>query len=218
MSYYIEKQFDAAVAHRVHNQSLCQVMTGEMRKNPCKCYHGHTATFLIGLTSDKLVNDLVLDFNMLKFVKRALDEHYDHRFTLCIDDPLFKFLVLEAYDQLIAHAVENGILSEFVPIEYKLIEDLDGGERYQTWTIVIPDEVRQLDDPLIELLDSFTIMEFTTSSENLAHWMYNVVVNRLNRVYETTTDQYLKKVLAGVKVDHVSYKESPKSIAIYKGE
>lgn len=218
MSYYIEKQFDAAVAHRVHNQSLCQVMTGEMRKNPCKCYHGHTATFLIGLTSDKLVNDLVLDFNMLKFVKRALDEHYDHRFTLCIDDPLFKFLVLEAYDQLIAHAVENGVLSEFIPIEYKLIEDLDGGEGYQTWTIVIPDEVRQLDDPLIELLDSFTIMEFTTSSENLAHWMYNVVVNRLNRVYETTTDQYLKKVLAGVKVDHVSYKESPKSIAIYKGE
>lgn len=109
-------------------------------------------------------------------------------------------------------------MSEFVPIEYKLIEDLDGGEHYQTWTIVVPDEVRQLDDPLIELLDSFTITEFTTSSENLAHWMYNVVVNRLNRVYETTTDQYLKKVLAGVKVDHVSYKEIPKSIAIYKGE
>lgn len=161
---------------------------------------------------------MVIDFNMIGFVKRALDEHYDHRFTLWLDDPLFKFLVLEAYDQLIAHAVEKGVLSEFVPIEYKLIEDLDGGEHYQTWTIVVPDEVRQLDDPLIELLDCFTITEFETSSENLAHWMYNVVVNRLNRVYETTTDQYLKKVLAGVKVDHVSYKESPKSIAIYKGE
>lgn len=218
MSYYIEKQFDAAVAHRIHNQSLCQVMTGEMRKNPCKCYHGHTSTFLIGLSSDKLVNDLVLDFNMLKFVKRALDEHYDHRFTLCIDDPLFKFLVLEAYDQLIAHAVENGVLSEFAPIEYKLIEDLDGGEHYQTWTVVIPDEVRQLDNPLIELLDSFTITEFTTSSENLAHWMYNVVTNRLKHVYETTTDSYLKDVLSGVKVAKVSYKESPKSIAVYSGE
>ena len=82
----------------------------------------------------------------------------------------------------------------------------------------IPEELRQLDNPLIELLDSFTITEFTTSSENLAHWMYNVVTNRLKHVYETTTDSYLKDVLSGVKVAKVSYKESPKSIAVYSGE
>ena len=218
MSYYIEKQFEAAVAHRIHNQRLCSDLYKGSRSNPCKCYHGHTSTFLIGLSSESLVDDMTCDFNNLNIVKRALDEHYDHRFTLCINDPLFKFLVLEAYDQLIADGIEKGVITEFVPIRYNVIEDLDGGDQYRTWTVVIPDEIRQLDNPLIELLDSFTITEFTTSSENLAHWMYNVVTNRLKHVYETTTDSYLKDVLSGVKVAKVSYKESPKSIAVYNGE
>ena len=219
MSYYIEKQFEASVAHRISQQNLCQTLRdNNTRSNPCKCYHGHTSTFLIGLAGDSLVNSMLIDFNMIGFVKKALDQHYDHRFTIWMDDPLFKFLVLEAYDQLIANGVEKGVITEFVPIRYNVIEDLDGGDQYRTWTVVIPDEIRQLDNPLIELLDSFTITSFETSSENLAHWMYNVVTNRLKHVYETTTDSYLKDVLSGVKVAKVSYKESPKSIAVYSGE
>lgn len=37
MSYYIEKQFEAAVAHRIWGQQLCDTLTGGMsRKAPCR--------------------------------------------------------------------------------------------------------------------------------------------------------------------------------------
>ena len=89
------------------------------------------------------------------------------------------------------------------------------GEGYRAYTINIPVEYRNSNSYLLELLDSFTITDFTTSSENLAHWMFNVVKNTLDNVYNTTNDQFLKDVLKGVKVAKVSYKESPKSIAVY---
>lgn len=215
--YYIEKQFDAAVAHRVHNQQLCGILRDNVnRAAPCKSIHGHSATFIVGLTSTELVNDMVIDFNMIGFVKKALDQHYDHRFTICKNDPLFEFLVVEAYNRLIDHGINAGVISEHIPVEFHVIDELDGGIGYRTWTVVIPDQIRQIDDPLIELLDSFTITEFTTTSENLAHWMFNVVKNRLYHVYETTNDQFLRTLLKGVKVTRVSYKESAKSIAVYQ--
>lgn len=52
MSFYIEKQFEAAVAHRVHNQYLCDSLRDNCsRTNPCRNIHGHTALFTVGLTS-----------------------------------------------------------------------------------------------------------------------------------------------------------------------
>lgn len=216
MSYYIEKQFEAAVAHRIHNQSLCNTMRDNVKRaNPCRNCHGHTTTFMVGLSSEYLVDDLTLDFNNIGFVKKALDQHYDHRFTLAKIDPLYNFLVVEAYNQLAAYAVENGFAKEFIPLTLKNIDDLDGGEGYRCATVVVPDEYRASGHCLVELLDGFTITDFTTSSENLAHWMYNVVKNRLQKFYNETNDDHFKKVLSGVKVAKVSYKESPKSIAVY---
>lgn len=177
--------------------------------------HGHSSIFLIGLESETLVNEMVLDFNMINFVKKALDQHYDHRATLAKDDPLYQFLVVEAYNQLAAYAVENGFANEFIPLSLNNIDVLDGGEGYRAYTINIPVEYRNSNSYLLELLDSFTITDFSTSSENLAHWMFNVVSNRLDKVRNETRDQFLKDVLKGVKVAKVSYKESPKSIAVY---
>lgn len=180
-----------------------------------KNIHGHSASFLIGLESETLVNSMVLDYNHLKTVKKALDEHYDHRFTLAKTDPLYDFLVVEAYNQLAAYAVENGFAKEFIPLTLNNIDEFDGGEGYRCTTVVVPDEYRASGHCLVELLDSFTITDFTTSSENLAHWMYNVVKNTLTKFYNETTDPYMKDVLKGVKVAKVSYKESPSSIAVY---
>ena len=62
MSYVIEKQFEAHVAHRVHNQCLFDCLRGgENRPNPCKSWHGHSANFIVRLESDRLVNEMVLD-------------------------------------------------------------------------------------------------------------------------------------------------------------
>lgn len=62
MSYVIEKQFEAHVAHRVHNQCPFNCLRGgETRKDPCRNIHGHTANFIVRLESDQLVNEMVLD-------------------------------------------------------------------------------------------------------------------------------------------------------------
>lgn len=214
MSYVIEKQFEAHVAHRVHNQCLYDCLRGgEKRPEPCKSWHGHTANFIVRLESNRLVNEMVLDFNLLNFFKAALNEHYDHRWTICRDDPLFDFLVDHAYQCL--DGCED---VECAPV--KIIDDLDGGEGYRAYTVDISDEIRNhhgnVGEPLIELLDSFTIVDFTTTSENLAHWAYNVIDRYLARVCETTKDEGLREILKNVKVHSVSYKESPKSMATYQ--
>ena len=165
--------------------------------------------------SDTLVNDLVLDFNNLKVIKRALDQHYDHRFTICKDDPLFEYLVTNAYETVAADAVAKGFVDQLIPISLDSIETLDGGEGYRTYTVHIDDALRNTNNPLIELLDSFTVTDFTTSSENLAHWMFNVVKNSFEKIKNTTNDEYLKSILENCRVAKVSYKESPKSIAVY---
>lgn len=216
MSYYIEKQFEGHVAHRIDSQKLCRVMIGDMKRTtPCRAIHGHSAVFMVGLESETLVNEMVIDFHSLSFVKRALDQHYDHRFTLAKSDPLYGFLVVEAYNQLAAYAVENGFAKEFIPLTLNNIDDLDGGEGYRCATVQIPEEYKASGHALVELLESYTITDFKTSSENLAHWMYNVVKNRFAKYLAETTDEYTKQVLSGVNVAKVSYKESPKSIAVY---
>ena len=220
MSYYIEKSFEAAVAHRVYNQYLnSDLRENNLRPCPCKNIHGHTATFLVGLTSKELVNDMVLDFNMIGFVKKALDLYYDHRFTICKDDPLTEYLVAKSYDVVKQEAVGAGLIKQDEADQYNMkldiVGELDGGEHYRCYRVFVPAALRKTYNPLVELLDSFTITDFSTTSENLAHWMYNVVVNRLNEVRNTTDDQTLKEILKGVTVKKVSYKESPKSIAVY---
>lgn len=220
MSYYIEKSFEAAVAHRVYNQYLNNdLRDNNLRPCPCKNIHGHTATFLVGLSSKELVNDMVLDFNMIGFVKKALDLYYDHRFTICKDDPLTEYLVTKSYNVVKQEAIDAGLIKrdeiDHYDIKLDVVEDLDGGEHYRCYRVFVPAALRKTYNPLVELLDSFTIMDFSTTSENLAHWMYNVVTKRLNDVCNTTNDSVLKEILKHVKVEKVSYKESPKSIAVY---
>ena len=220
MGYYIEKSFEAAVAHRVYNQYLnVDLRDNNLRPCPCKNIHGHTATFLVGLSSKELINDMVLDFNMIGFVKKALDMYYDHRFTICRDDPLSEYLVTKSYDIVKQEAIDAGLIKQSEANQYDIkldvINELDGGDHYRCYRVFVPAVLRKTYNPLVELLDSFTITDFSTTSENLAHWMYNVVVNRLNTVRKTTNDTVLKKILKDVTVKRVSYKESPKSIAVY---
>lgn len=207
--YYIEKTFDNLhVAHRVFNQQLFSCMRDNCNRDEmCRKIHGHSALFRIGLTSDVLINDMVLDYNNIGLIKKALDMHYDHRFTICDTDPLFEFLVLRAYEELTG---ENGV-------RFDLVNELYGGPDYNVVTVHISDEVRlkHAGNPLIELLDSFTITNFNTTSENLAKWMYKVVEHSLKEMAEKTEDERLREILKNVRVAKVTYQESNKSVATY---
>lgn len=82
-----------------------------------------------------------------------------------------------------------------IPLKLNTIEELDGGEQFRCYTVNIPENYRKTNHHLVQWLDSFTITNFTTTSENLAHWMYNVVVKHLNEFADTTTDPEIKHIL-----------------------
>ena len=55
-----------------------------------------------------------------------------------------------------------------------------------------------------EYYESFYFVVFPPTSENLAKWIFDFVKKKMKPL--------------NVKVEQVSWKESPKSVAIYKGE
>lgn len=220
MTYLIEKTFDGLnVAHRISNQYLCDDMreNTNLRARPCENYHGHGASFTVRLRSEKLINDMVLDFNNIKFLKKALNEHYDHRTTIWINDPLYDHLVIDTWNKIVTFAGED-----VCDVPLKTADDLYGDEQHYAWIINIPENIRNnpnVPDYLLELLDAFTVLSFNTSSENLACWIFLVVKNRLRQFRElavNNNDSLMIEILDNCEVDSVSYSETPNSMCTYR--
>jgi len=74
---------------------ICKRFTVEsghmLSKHPGRCRfpHGHTRTFEIVVSSDRLdSNDMVMDFKTLKTAMREEVERFDHAMAIHRDDPL----------------------------------------------------------------------------------------------------------------------------------
>ena len=74
---------------------ICKRFTVEsghmLSKHPGRCRfpHGHTRTFEIVVSSDRLdANDMVMDFKTLKTAMREEVERFDHAMAIHRDDPL----------------------------------------------------------------------------------------------------------------------------------
>lgn len=188
--YTVEKTFEFDLAHRIHNQNLDGSFT-ETSKPVLKCrrLHGHTAQLKVKLGSDKLVDDMVIDYNEMGFVKRMIDDVLDHRTLLSSEDPLYEKVVKNIFKQ------HTNLISGI-----SLFNDI----KWHTRTI----DTSAIDDPDIkEFLSAFVIVPFTTSSENIAGWIAEVVKEHVD-LYNTRNN-------TDVKLISVSYKETPKSEAIY---
>lgn len=188
--YTIEKTFTGDLAHRIHNQNLDSKFTeGNSRVLKCRRLHGHTFSLKVKLGSENLVDDMVLDYNEIGFVKNMINDILDHRTLLSKNDPWFEKVVKtvpefwnETYGSL--PLINTEWDCEQVDISY--IKDQD----------------------IKEFLSSFTLVPFTTSSENISKWIYEIVEKRVNDYnYRNKTD---------VKVLSVSYKETPNSEAVYQ--
>lgn len=188
--YTVEKTFEFDLAHRIHNQNLDGSFT-ETSKPVLKCrrLHGHTAQLKIKLGADKLVDDMVIDYNEMGFVKRMIDDVLDHRTLLSTEDPLYEKVVKNIFKQhtslISGISLFNDIKWHARTIDTSSIEDQD----------------------IKEFLSAFVIVPFTTSSENIAGWIAEVVKVHLE-LYNTRNN-------TDVKLISVSYKETPKSEAIY---
>ena len=185
----VEKTFEFDLAHRIHNQNLDSSFT-ETSKPVLKCrrLHGHTAQLKIKLGADKLVDDMVIDYNEMGFVKRMIDDVLDHRTLLSTEDPLYKKVVkniFKQYTNIISEIALNDSEWEAQTINTFSIEDQD----------------------IKEFLSAFVMVPFTTSSENIANWIAEVVKEHVD-LYNTRNN-------TNVKLVSVSYKETPKSEAVY---
>ena len=88
-------------AHRQHNHD-----------GHCALIHGHNWNFKITFAADKLdLNEFVVDFGKLKWIRSWLDSNFDHTLVLNADDPLLEYL-------------KNGLLSKSLA---KIVEVPNGG-------------------------------------------------------------------------------------------
>lgn len=124
-----------------------QTLSGQQK---CKCVriHGHTGKIEVHLTSDTLVRGMVVDFNELRVIKEFIDLYVDHRFIMDVTDPLFQSLV-EKYSLS---------SSDFIgTVAGLVVKEL---------------ELNKVDK---EFMDSFVLVPFEPTSENLASWMFHLV-------------------------------------------
>lgn len=199
MSYCIEKQFEVATSHRIFNQTLdFSMCSPDVTECKCQHQHGHTGVYLVRLSADKLIKDMVVDFNEIGFFKKALDKYIDHHHMIYENDPQFRYLVEDLYKLVTGH--------QSVP--YKIIPELSAGK-----FIVKVVDVSEIEEENVyrTLLESYVIINFNSSSENIAEWTYNVIKNKIDQFIENHPE-YKE---TGLRVHSASYKESPKSMATY---
>lgn len=170
MTWKISKSFDFCYGHRVWSQEL----NPDYSLDPClKCrhLHGHQGQVIIYLEAQKLENGMVTDFKHLNWFKAFLDDVLDHKFIIDINDPLYETLIPN---------VDKSSLIEFDE-DYKIIDS----------TIFKDDTL------LLELYESYVIVDFVPTSENLSAWFLKIAQEKMNKI--------------GIKVASVEFAETPKS-------
>lgn len=177
--FEISKEFPFEFGHRVWTQKLNKEFSID-NKCVCKHLHGHSGVLKVYLIGENLTDGFITDFKHLNFVKKFIDENLDHKFLIDINDPLFNNLVGE--DNLINVRAEwnrNKILF----IRKSLLLDV---EEYMQ-----------------EYLESFIILDFVPTSENLCKWFYDIISERMKDL--------------NINVSRVEFKETQKTLATYYG-
>jgi 6-pyruvoyltetrahydropterin/6-carboxytetrahydropterin synthase len=188
MGWRISKEFNFAYGHRVHAQVLDSEFALD-RQCVCRHLHGHEAEVHVHLEGANLnPQGMVVDFVNLSWLKKFFDETVDHKFILDINDPLFENLVHYS-----VRDVEDLLIPIYVPetnhIAGHLLDVKNIGAMPGT--------------PEAEYYESFFIVNFIPTSENLSKWVYDLVTPKMARI--------------GVKVGEVEWWETKKSCARYSG-
>lgn len=157
MKWQIDKEFHLEAGHRVWAQKLDRPDLSISTECACRHLHGHSYVVKVFVGSDTLNPEgMVIDFKNLEFVKRFLDDVLDHRFIIDINDPNFK---------LITNTDPQKIEVNFTPLS-----ELIGTE----------DSALQLH------WDSFVLVDFIPTSENICKHLKHWVQDQLGDVAKVT--------------------------------
>lgn len=180
----ISKDFHLEYGHRVHNQQLKKDLCA-VGDHQCACrhLHGHSGKVTIHLSGDTLERGMVTDFKHLGFMKDFIDNHLDHKFIIDKNDPGFESIVSFDYHYLL----DEGMLTNV---------DMD---LYRVAQVIDTDRFMCMSPEDVELLQSFVIVDFLPTSENLAKYIYEVAHVKL------------KGMVSGV-----DWQETAKSIARFR--
>lgn len=170
----ITKTFACDYGHRVHNQQLDKSFSVD-NDLVCRHLHGHRMQLDVELEAEELTEGMVTDFKHLNWLKQFIDGAIDHKFIIDINDPLFE-----------------------------LITSMD--KSFVTYNEWYGKKIGCFDVPIMELesrefYDSFMIVDFVPTSENLSKWLFEIVEHRMADM--------------GVVVSKVTFHETPKSKAEY---
>lgn len=167
----ITKEFGLDYGHRVHNQTLNKEYSIDDCL-VCRHLHGHRMTVFVTLEAEELTDGMVTDFKHLNWFKQWLDDVVDHKFLIDVNDPMF---------ERITHRTSNDIISARQSTHGYFALGGDSSEN--------------------EILESFVVVNFVPTSENISKWLFGIVQARMEPL--------------GVKVAEIKMMETPKSQAVY---
>ena len=172
--FRISKSFECDYGHRVHNQSLNKEYSID-ECLVCRHLHGHRMTLTVELEAEELIDGMITDFKHLNWLKDFIDTVVDHKFIIDLHDPLFKSITGKFHEDVKVQTYQGTVFGSF---------ELDPTK------------------PLLnELTESFVVVDFVPTSENLSKWFFEIVQRKMDGL--------------GVKVSSVEFKETPKSKAVY---
>lgn len=173
--WQISKSFDFCYGHRVWAQELDTEFSNN-KKCSCRHLHGHNGTVTVNLRANKLDSQgMVTDFGNLGWFKVWLDQHIDHKFILDHDDPLFKTLTHSK--ELENYCFEGSKVAQTIKID------------------------KSSDKYLQEYFNSFVVVDFIPTSENLAKWLCDIISHKMNKL--------------NIEVSSIELYETPKSKSVY---
>lgn len=162
----IAKEFKFDFGHRVHTQKLDPLLS---LNAPCACkhLHGHEGRVRVYLRSDKLKNNMVADFKNLTFFKQFLDNVFDHKMILDVDDPFTETLLSS------------------IGLDLNYHYQLDHGG---IWVLKRDHkEVLELMPYKYEIADGLVFTQFVPTSENLADWLLQYAQSYLSTIGVTVS-------------------------------
>lgn len=206
--FEISKTFEFSAAHSVHSQRLNPEWAGssypKCRRLPG---HGHNYRLVVYLRSEELdPSQMVTDFGHLKWLKEFIDDCFDHKLIVGIDDPAFELLfsklgLLDGEDLTVpfGKAQFTAVNPDF-RVETGTLEriSLEKVKEYRFFTLnnYSSKETSPLTDFYQRLIDGIALFKGSPTSENLSRFFYRFVsknVEPLNvkcsrvEIYETPT-------------------------------
>ncbi len=182
----IHKQFSFAYGHRVWSQELDKEYSIDSCL-ACRHLHGHEGLVTVVLSAENLQRGMVIDFKYLNWFKQWIDDVVDHKFIIDIHDPMFERItgrnrVQVKHRRTVVGAPASDI--GYLPLKAQMDKNFTE-----------EDEIHN------EITESFVVVNFVPTSENISKWFFNVIKEKMSKL--------------DMDVDSVAFNETPKSQAVY---